>query len=106
VKTTWNIIKLETHRLKGHTISKYQNSPEASNKHILSTARKIIQDIRYSNIKDSSNNKNPKYYLSKLSYNFFPNIKFYNTSTKEIERIIQFLKLRNSHDYDEILQKY
>jgi hypothetical protein len=87
MKTTRNIIKLETSRLKGHTVSKYQNSPEACNKHFLSTAGKIIQDIRYSNMKGSSNNENPKYYLSKLTHNSFPNIKFNNTSTKEIKKL-------------------
>jgi hypothetical protein len=57
MKTIWNIIKLETNRLKGHTISKYQNSPEAFNTYFLSTGGEIIQDIRCSNIKGSSNNK-------------------------------------------------
>ena len=35
-KTTWNIIKAETNRLRGPTIStinNYQNSPEAFNKY-------------------------------------------------------------------------
>ena len=35
-KTTWNIIKTETNRLKGPTtltINSYQNSPEAFNKY-------------------------------------------------------------------------
>jgi len=29
-------------------------------------------------------------------------MKFNNTSTREIDRIINSLKLKNSHDYDEI----
>jgi len=33
-------------------------------------------------------NRNPKYYLSKLYHKPFPSIKFKNTSTKEIEKII------------------
>jgi hypothetical protein len=41
MKTIWNIINLETNWL-GHTVTKYQNSPEAFNKHFLSTAGKII----------------------------------------------------------------
>jgi hypothetical protein len=40
--------------------------------------------------------------LSNLSYNSFPNIKFNNTSTKEIERIIKSSRLKNSNGYDEI----
>jgi hypothetical protein len=105
VKTIWNIIKLEANRLKGNTISKYHNSPEAFNKYFLSTSGKIIRDIRYSNIKGSSNNKNPKYYLSKLSQKSFPNKKFNNRSTKETEGIIKSLRLRNSYDCDEISTK-
>jgi hypothetical protein len=85
MKIIRNIIKLETNRLNGHTISKYQHFPAAFNKYFL-TAGKIIQDIRCGNIKGSSNNKNPKYYLSKSSHNVFPNVKFNNTSTKETER--------------------
>jgi hypothetical protein len=97
MKTTWKIIKLETNRLKGHTISKHQNSPDAFNKYFLSTAGKIIQDIRYSNIKGSSNNKNPKCYMPKLSQNSFPNIKLNHTSAKRIERIFKSLRSKNSH---------
>jgi Notch-like protein len=41
--------------------------------------------------------------LSKLSHNSFANIKFNNTSTKGIERIVKSLK--NSHGYDEISTK-
>jgi hypothetical protein len=46
MKTTWNIIKIETNRRKGHTLSKYQNSPEQFNKDFLSVAEEIIQDIK------------------------------------------------------------
>jgi hypothetical protein len=45
MKTTWNIIKAETNRTKGHTLNIFQNSPEAFNKYFLSVAEKIIQDI-------------------------------------------------------------
>jgi Notch-like protein len=41
--------------------------------------------------------------LSELSHNSFPNIKFNNTYTKE--RIINSLKLKNSHGCDEISTK-
>ena len=49
MKTTWNIIKAETFRLKGTTTttaSNYQNSPEAFNKYFLSITENIIHDIR------------------------------------------------------------
>jgi hypothetical protein len=51
---------------------------------------------------DKSDSENPTYYLSKISHNPFPNIKFNNTSTKEIERIMKFGRVRNSHGYDGI----
>jgi hypothetical protein len=73
--------------------------------YFLSTCGKFIQDIRYSNIIGSSINESPKYCLPKLSHNYFPNIKFNNTSTKEIVRIIKVLRLKNSHGYDEISTK-
>jgi hypothetical protein len=83
IKTTWNIIKMETNirRIKGHTSNKYQNSPEAFNKYFLSAAGEIIQDIK----NNVNKNEGPEYYMSKLSQNSFPNIKFKNTSTKEVE---------------------
>jgi hypothetical protein len=77
------------------------NSPEAFNKYFLSAAGEIIQDIK-NNVKCSNNNEDPKYYISKLFQNSFPNIKFKNTSTKEVERIIRSLRLKNSHGYDGI----
>ena len=48
MKTTWNIVKSETNRLKGPTnttINNYQNSPEAFNKYFLSITENIIHDI-------------------------------------------------------------
>jgi hypothetical protein len=88
IKTIWNIIKSEKNRLKCHTASKLENSLDTFNDHLLSIAGKIMQSIRYSDTEGTSDNKNPTYYLSKISYNPFPNTKFNNTSTKETERII------------------
>jgi hypothetical protein len=79
MKTTWNIIKSETYRLKGH-----RNSSDTSNDNFLSVAEKIMQSIRHSDTEDTSDNKDPTYYLSKISHNPFPNINCNNTSTKEI----------------------
>jgi hypothetical protein len=78
---------------------KYKNSPEAFNTYFLSAAGKIIQDIKYSNIKDPNNSADSKYYLSKSFQNSFPNITFKNTSIKEVERIIWSIRLKNSHGY-------
>jgi chloramphenicol O-acetyltransferase len=77
MKTTWNIIKIETNRIN----SKYQNSLETFNKYFLSVADEIIQDIK----KKVNNKEDLECYLSKLSQTDFPNIKFKNTSTKEID---------------------
>jgi hypothetical protein len=72
---------------------------------LLSIAEKIMQSIRHSDIEDTRDNKNPMYYLSKISHNPFPNIKYNNISTKEIERIIKSIRVKNSHVYDEITTK-
>jgi hypothetical protein len=58
-----------------------------------------MQSIRHSDTEDSSNNKNPTYYLSKISHNPFPNIKCNNTSTEEIGRIIKSIGVKSSHGY-------
>jgi hypothetical protein len=62
-----------------------------------------MQSIRHT--KDTSDNKNSTYYLPKLSHNPFPNIKCNNMPTKEIERIIKSIKVKNSHGYDGITVK-
>jgi len=49
MKTTGNIIKAETNRLKGPTnttFHNYQPSPEAFNKYFLSVTENIIHDSR------------------------------------------------------------
>jgi hypothetical protein len=64
-----------------------------------------MQSIRYSDTEGTRDNKNPMYHLSKISYNPFPNIKFNNISTKEIERITNSIRVKNSHGYDGITTK-
>jgi hypothetical protein len=64
-----------------------------------------MQSIRHSDTEDTSDNKNPTYYLSQISHNPFPNITFNNTSTKEIEKIIKSVRIKNSHGYDGITTK-
>jgi hypothetical protein len=108
MKTTLNIIKAETNRLKGPTnttINNYQNSAEAFNKYFMSITENIIHDIRYKNKKGYNINKNPNYYLLNLFHKPFPSIKFKNMSTKEIERIINSLKIKETSGYDEISTK-
>ena len=97
-------MKTETNRLKGPTtltINSYQNSPEAFNKYFLSVTKNNSYDNRWDNKQGYNINKNPKYYLSKLYHKPFPSIKFKNTSTEEIEKIINSLKTKESSGYDE-----
>jgi len=104
MKTTWNIIKAETNRLKGPittAVNNYKNSPEAFNKYFLSTEN-IFQDVRCTNKQGHNINKNPNYYLLNLFHKPFPSIKFKNTSPKENEKIINSLKIKESSGYDEV----
>jgi hypothetical protein len=64
-----------------------------------------MQSIRHSDKEDTSYNKNSMHYLSKISHNPFPKIKFNNTSTKEIDRIIKSIRVKNLHGYDGITTK-
>ena len=75
------------------------------NKYFLSIAKKITHEITFNNEKGYSSNINKKYYLSQLTHKPFPNIKSNNTSTKEIEKIINSLKLNKFPGYDEISTK-
>ena len=108
IKTTWNIIKAETNRLKGPSntdTSSSQNSPEDYNRHFLSISKSIIDGIRSKNNQSSNTTKNPTNYLSNIFHTPFPCIKFRTTSTREIEKIINSLKSKDSFGYDEISTK-
>jgi len=108
MKTTWNIIKTETNRLKGPittTINNYQNSPDAFNKYFLSITKNIFQDVRCTNKQGHNINKNPNYNLLNLYHKLFPIIKFKNTSPKEIETLINSLKIKEPSDCDEVSTK-
>jgi hypothetical protein len=100
IKTSCN------HKIQLYLLSKDSNDIlDLFNDNFLSVAEKIMQSIRHSDTEDTSENKNPTYYLSKISHNHFPNIKFNNTLTKEIETIIKSIRVRNSHAYDGITTK-
>jgi len=60
----------------------------------LSIAERINRNVKHSSGENNSIN-NPKYYLSEISNIPFANIKFNNTSTRDIGRIINSLKLKN-----------
>jgi len=108
MRTTWSITKAETNRLKGPitaTINNNQNSPMAFNKYFLSITENILQDVRCTNKQGHNTNKNPNYYLLNLFHKPFLSIRFKNTSPKEIEKIINSLKIKESSGYDEISTK-
>jgi hypothetical protein len=95
-------------RLKGPittTINNNQNSPEVFNKYFLSITENILRDARCTNKQGSNINKNPNYYLLNLFHKPFSSIKFKNTSPKEIEKIINALKIKESSGYDEVSTK-
>jgi hypothetical protein len=71
------------------------------NKYFLSVAEDIIHDIK----KNVNNTEDPEYYMSKSCKNSSPSIKFKTTSSKEVEKIIKSLRLRNKHGYDGISTK-
>ena len=50
-------------------------------------------------------NNNPIDYIYQAFKEPFPTIKYQNTSTSEIEKIIESLKVKDSHGYDEISVK-
>jgi hypothetical protein len=105
IKTTWNVIKAETNRLKGpsNTVTNnFQNSPEAYSRYFLFVPKNIIDGIRSKNNQSSNTPKNPTYYLSNLFHTPYRCIKFRNTSAREIEKIINSLKVKDSFGYDEI----
>jgi ribosomal protein S18 len=86
MKTKRNIIKSYTNRLKGSHIN-YKNSPDSFNDRFLSTAERIMQSIGHSYTESTNGNRNPMYYMSKISHNIFPNIKLNNTSTKKLKEL-------------------
>jgi hypothetical protein len=71
----------------------------------LSITENIIYDIRCNNKQSYNINRNPNYYLLNLFHKLFPSIKFTNTSTKEIEKVINSLKINEYSGYDEISTK-
>ena len=108
ISTTWNIIKTETNRVKGTTniiYNNHKNSPQAFNRYFLSIPQNIIDGIRSNANQSSSFARNPNFYLANLIHEPFSSIKFQNTSTREIEKIINTLRMKNSYGYDEISTK-
>jgi hypothetical protein len=61
--------------------------------------------IRHSDTENTSDNNNPMYYSSTVSYTPFHNINCNNTSNKETERIIKSIRVKNLHGYDGMTTK-
>jgi hypothetical protein len=69
----------------------------------LPTTENIFHDSRGNNIREVYNiNKNANNYILNQFHKHFPSIKFKNTSTKETEKNINSLKIKESSGYDEI----
>ena len=71
----------------------------------MSIPQNIINGIRINTNRSACIAKNQNYYLFNLFHAPFPSIKPQNTSTKETEKIIGSLKMKNSSGYDEISTK-
>jgi hypothetical protein len=71
----------------------------------LSVAERLNHNVKHSSGKNNSIN-NPKYYVSEISNKPFANIKFNNTSTRKIGRIINSLKINTHMPVMKSQQKY
>ena len=104
-KTTWNIVKLllnnDTNNNK-NTVNDNTNNQNIANA-LNSYFTSVVDNIIHNSLKTNClNNVNPLLYLkSKLNQ---PSSIFIikNTTTYEINKIIQSMKPKNSHGYDEI----
>jgi Notch-like protein len=72
---------------------------------ILRRTENIFHDVRCTNKQGHNINKNPNYYLLNRFHKPFPSIKFKNTSSKEIEKIINSLKIKASSGFDVVSTK-
>ena len=110
-KTTWNIVKntsnlkTNTHNITSINVSSNlsfnsQTIAETFNKYFVSVAQNIHKNNH--NVNALSNQENPISYLSRAFNQLFPTINFKFVSSKETEDITKWLKIINSHGYDEI----
>jgi hypothetical protein len=107
MKTVWDITKSLTGKnikskdiwrinIGGTTISDSHVISHSFNNYFLSIAKKCIHTGKSNNLID---------YLHQAFTRPFPTVRYQNTSTFEIEKIIKSLKSKNSHGYDEISVK-
>ena len=102
MKTVWNIAKLLTGKNKKNTKDIQQINidgqiiADSFNNYFLSIIRNHTPVVK---------SNNPIYYLYQAFKEPFPAVKYQNTSTAEIGKIIESLKAKDSHGYDEISVK-
>jgi len=90
------------------SITNHQIIANTVSYHFTTFPTKISQKIspnNYSTTSSDNNHNAISFTLNHVCQNSFPNIKHWSTSTKEIENIIQTLKLPNSCGYDEVPSK-
>jgi hypothetical protein len=108
----WDIVKTETppqkseddvHPLNidGKTVEDHQNIANTFNAYF-STVTDKMNANNSMNFNVASNGAHPLSYLHQVFIRPFPNTKFSPVSTKEVSEIINSLKWKNSHCYDEI----
>jgi hypothetical protein len=107
IKTIWDIANLLTGKKKNsndiHQIN--IDGTLTSNSQIISNYfNNYFLPITEYRIPIAKNN-NPIDYLYQAFKEPFPTIKYQNTSTTEIEKIIESLKVKDPHGYDEISVK-
>jgi hypothetical protein len=113
-KTTWNLVKTITNNNNdnNNTINnistmkirnKLSNDPlaiaNAFNSYVSSVTDNLLKNFSRQN---TGNNSDPISYLHQNFSQFFFKIKPNSTSTHKIEKIIQSLRCKNSHGYDDI----
>ena len=112
MKTTWNIIQKETSnppkvnnikslRISNHTVYNQLSIANELNNFFLNTARSISNK----GINGTEENTCPLQNLFKYYKQPFKNISWSYTSAKEVNKIIDSLKNKNSSGYDEIPTK-
>ena len=115
-RTTWKIVKTVTNnRISVNNAQTINNKgttnlttiatnlttiPKAFNTYFSSVADNLISKSFL--VKNTTNEKDPLFYLGQnFTQSFFP-LRFNNTTTHEINQIIHSLKCKDSYGYDEI----
>jgi len=112
MKTTWNIIhkeisnptnknNIKSLRINNHIVYNQINIANEFNNYFLN----IAESIRNKRINEKEEDASPLQYLFEYFNQPFKDISWSYTSSKEINKIIDLLKSKNSSGYDEIITK-